>query len=59
MDPAKTELTKVQNKHHFLFYLFKADKAANPMPQTRAESLLNCLKNIFSSSQNENSQMSL
>jgi hypothetical protein len=35
------------NGHHFLYYIFKADKAANPMPADRAETLLNKLKRIF------------
>ena len=47
MDPAKTELTQEQTKHHFLFYLFKADKASNPMPQSNAAALLLRLKKLF------------
>ena len=34
-------------RHHFLFHIFKRDKAENPMPQNRAETLLHYLKSVF------------
>ncbi len=34
-------------QHHFLFHIFRMDKAENPMPQNRAELLLQYLKNVF------------
>ena len=39
------------NGHHFLYYIFKADKAANPMPEKRAETLLDMLKRVFKSNE--------
>lgn len=34
-------------RHHFLFHIFKMDKAENPMPQSQAETLLHYLKSVF------------
>ena len=34
-------------RHHFLFHIFKIDKAENPMPQNQAETLLHYLKRVF------------
>ena len=34
-------------RHHFLFHIFKMDKAENPMPQNQAERLLHYLKSVF------------
>ena len=36
-----------RNEHHFLFHIFRLDREENPMPRTRAESLLQCLKQLF------------
>jgi hypothetical protein len=40
--------TNKTKRHHFLFHLFKMDKAENPMPKDQAESLLSYLKSVFS-----------
>ena len=40
-------------RHHFLFYIFKRDKEANPMPCDRAQPLLQRLKQVFSDNANE------
>ena len=37
-----------KKRKHFLFYIFKMDKAENPMSQKNTESLLLYLKNIIS-----------
>ena len=34
-------------KRHFLFHIFRLDKAENPMPQNQAEILLHYLKSVF------------
>ena len=34
-------------RHHFLFHIFRMDKTENPMPQSRAETLLHYLKSVF------------
>ena len=34
-------------RHHFLFHIFRMDKAENPMPQNQAETLLHYLKSVF------------
>jgi hypothetical protein len=34
-------------RHHFLFHIFRMDKAENPMPQNQAERLLHYLKSVF------------
>jgi len=36
-----------EKKHHFLYYIFKADKAENPMPKVRAEAIARKLKRLF------------
>ena len=36
-----------RNEHHFLFHIFRLDREENPMPRNRAESLLQCLKQLF------------
>ena len=36
-----------RNEHHFLFHIFRLDRAENPMPRSRAESLLQYLKQFF------------
>ena len=33
-------------RHHFLYHIFKMDKAAHPMPENRVAGLLQQLKNI-------------
>ncbi|MBR6558597.1 MAG: hypothetical protein IKT70_06255 [Clostridia bacterium] len=39
-----------QKQHHFLFCIFSADKAENPMPQIRASGLLKYLRQVFKDS---------
>ena len=34
-------------RHHFLYYVFKIDKAENPMPPNKSEKLLNSLKKLL------------
>ena len=34
-------------RHHFLFHIFRMDKAENPMPQNQATALLHYLKSVF------------
>ena len=34
-------------RHHFLFHIFKKDKAEHPMPQNQAATLLHYLKSVF------------
>lgn len=36
-----------RNEHHFLFHIFRLDRAENPMPRSRAESLLQYLKHFL------------
>ena len=36
-----------RNEHHFLFHIFRLDREENPMPRNRAESLLQSLKQLF------------
>ena len=36
-----------RNEHHFLFHIFRLDREENPMPRLKAESLLQCLKQLF------------
>ena len=43
-----------QKKHHFLFYIFKADKEENPMQKNKAESLFDQIKNTFNNKIQEN-----
>ena len=38
-----------EKKHHFLYYIFKADKAENPMPKEKAESLAQKIAKILKS----------
>lgn len=41
-------LTEEETKrHHFLFHVFRMDKAANPMPPGRVNTLLHCLKCVY------------
>ena len=45
---AQNQPTMHENKqHHFLFHIFKMDKAENPMPQKTMEALLHYLKSVF------------
>ena len=47
------ESTKNNNSgHHFLFHIFRMDKEENPMPQLKAETLLNQIKLIFKTNSN-------
>ena len=39
--------THENKRHHFLFHIFKMDKAENPMPQNQAENLLHYIKSVF------------
>ena len=39
-----------QKQHHFLFHIFRLDKAQNPMPSDRIKSLLRYLKKVLSDS---------
>ena len=34
-------------QRHFLFHIFRMDKAENPMPKPQVESLMQYLKNIW------------
>lgn len=34
-------------RHHFLYHIFRMDKAENPMPHSRALSLGQLLKQVF------------
>jgi len=45
MDQNKNQMTETK-KHHFLFHIFRMDKAENPMPKNRAEALLQYLKSV-------------
>ena len=36
-----------RNEHHFLFHIFRMDREENPMPRLKAESLLQYLKELF------------
>ena len=36
-----------RNEHHFLFHIFRMDRDENPMPRLKAESLLQYLKELF------------
>ncbi len=36
-----------RNEHHFLFHIFRLDREENPMPRSRAESLLQYLKHFL------------
>ena len=42
----KSEMHETK-RHHFLFHIFRMDKAENPMPQNRVEILLHYLKSVF------------
>lgn len=53
MDQNKTNAQE-QKKHHFLFHIFRLDKAENPMPHTRAEALLRHLKNVVTGATKKN-----
>ena len=38
---------KQENRHHFLYHIFRMDKAENPMPGNRALPLRQLLKQVF------------
>lgn len=46
MVPNEPEMHKPK-RHHFLFHIFRMDKAENPMPRNQAETLLHYLKSVF------------
>ena len=45
-----------QRQHHYLFHIFRMDKAENPMPESRAETLLKCLRTVFENKRNNRKQ---
>lgn len=40
-----------KKKHHFLYYIFKADKEANPMEESKAAGLRQILQQMFANFQ--------
>ena len=39
--------TPERKEHHFLFHIFRMDKAENPMPKNKAAELFQLLKSNF------------
>lgn len=39
-----------KRRHHFLYYIFKADKKANPMDEAKAAGLRQILQQMFANS---------
>lgn len=39
--------THFLHRHHFLYHIFRMDKAENPMPPSRAETVLQYVKRAF------------
>ena len=52
MDPNKPEQNGKQ--HHFLFHIFRMDKAENPLPPNQAETMLQRLKKLLQNKKGEN-----
>ena len=48
---AQNEIRIQETQRHFLFHIFRMDKAENPMPQKQAENLLRYLKSVFKKTQ--------
>ena len=42
----KEPVIQETKQHHFLFHVFKMDKAEHPMPKNQADSLMQYLKNV-------------
>ena len=52
MNPNETEVNEKQ--HHFLFHIFRMDKAENSLSDKQAETMLQRLKKLLQNKKGEN-----